>query len=175
MIPWASLSLWAALAAGCATVQIQTDYDQEAHFSRYATFAYMGEDARPLKRLEHQGPATRSLVQKRLKRATSEALTSKGFSQVDRSRADLLVAFHLSVRHQVDVTDLPYRTPQRWGYRTHVTHYDVGTLVIDLIDRRAHQLVWRGTASGVMNKSNLSRREHIDKSIAQIMALFPPG
>ncbi len=172
---WIGPLVVAAVLGGCASVQINTDYDQEADFSRYATFTWIGEDKRPLHQLERKGAATNSLVQKRLRRATAEALSAKGFAEVSRrTQADLLVAFHLSVRHEVDVTDLPYRRPNRWVYKTHVNHYDVGTLVIDLIDRRQHQLVWRGTATKVMTEGNLTRREHLDRIVAQILANFPP-
>ena len=167
--------LLATLLGGCASVQINTDYDQDADFARYATFTWIGEDKRPLHQLERKGAATNSLVQKRLRRATAEALSAKGFAEVSRrAQADLLVAFHVSVRHEVDVTDLPYRRPHRWVYKTHVNYYDVGTLVIDLIDRRQHQLVWRGTATKVMTENNLTRREHLDRIVAQILANFPP-
>ncbi|MBI5138026.1 MAG: DUF4136 domain-containing protein [Nitrospirae bacterium] len=171
----AALLATAALCAACAaTVQVRTDYDDSADFSRYATYSWMGEDVRPLKQLERMGPAGDSLVRKRLQRAVGEALSSKGFREVRESQADLLVAFHLAVRHKVDVTDLPYRHPHNWAYHTQVTYYDEGTLVIDLIDREQRQLVWRGTATQVLADDNAASRERIDRAVAEIIARFPP-
>jgi hypothetical protein len=162
------------LLSGCATLQISSDYDQEARFDRYATFAFIGDDPRPLKRLERLGPAANTLVKKRLHRSVGNALSLKGFSQVSRGQADLLVSVHFGIKRRVELSDLPYRKPRNWGHRHIVTHYDEGTLVVDLIDRRERQLVWRGIATGVWNSGNAARREHIDNAVSQILNTFPP-
>ena len=181
---WFTGAALIGLLSGCASLQINTDYDEQANFDRYATFAFIGDDPRPLKRLERLGPAADTLVQKRMQRTVADALGAKGFSQVYRGQADLLVSLHMGIRHRVDVTDLPYRKPHNWGHRNSVTqnwshrhivtHYDEGTLVIDLIDRQQRQLVWRGSATGVWVKGNAARREHITNAVNQILSTFPP-
>jgi len=159
---------------GILPMAVQTDYDRAARFGGYATFAFMAEDQRPLKRLERLDDAIDKLVTKRLHRAISDNLASKGFRQVKRGHANLLVSLHMGIKRPVDVTDLPYRQPHDWQYSTQVSHYDRGTLIIDLVDRRKHQLVWRGTAGSVWSGGNPASREQLELAVKEILNKFPP-
>ena len=52
-----------------------------------------------------------------------------------------------------------------------------GTLVVDVIDNQSDELVWRGTATGVLarNPTPEERIESTDSAVQQLLSRFPPG
>ncbi len=58
-----------------------------------------------------------------------------------------------------------------------MSEYETGTLIIDLVDRRRNELVWRG--SGESRLSKHPTPEKTDKKVAKvvgaILAKFPPS
>ena len=75
----------------------------------------------------------------------------------------------------------------RWGYwgpygmgggaTTTVSQVPVGTLIIDLVDAKAKQLVWQGVGKDTLKPSASpeERDERVGKAMAKIFASFPPG
>ena len=57
---------------------------------------------------------------------------------------------------------------------TYVNSYPEGTLVIDVIDRKSRDLVWRGAGARAFSKMNPSY-EKVDKRVTRILQDFPPG
>ncbi len=51
-----------------------------------------------------------------------------------------------------------------------------GTLVVDILDRRTHELLWRGTAEGALIDPRVSNQpqEEIDRIVREILRDFPP-
>jgi hypothetical protein len=56
---------------------------------------------------------------------------------------------------------------------TWVNSYPEGTLVIDVIDRKSRELVWRGVGAGAFPQMNPSN-EKVDKRVTRILQTFPP-
>lgn len=51
-----------------------------------------------------------------------------------------------------------------------------GTLVIDILDRETHELLWRGSAEGALIDTRRSdqRQEQLDDIVREILSRFPP-
>ena len=51
-----------------------------------------------------------------------------------------------------------------------------GTLVVDIMDREKHELLWRGTAEGAMIDTRRSdqRQEEIEKIVREVLKEYPP-
>ncbi len=64
------------------------------------------------------------------------------------------------------------RYGRRVGTYTTVQKYQQGTLVVDLVDAKEKELVWRGWAKGEVNDS--VGKEKIDDTTAKILAEYPP-
>ena len=65
-----------------------------------------------------------------------------------------------------------------YGGSTHVSYYEEGALVIDIIDWQEKELSFRGTATGTLDKSEKTPEESqadIDDLVTNILAKFPPG
>ncbi|MGO2563293.1 MAG: DUF4136 domain-containing protein, partial [Pseudoalteromonas nigrifaciens] len=96
---------------------------------------------------------------------------------------DVLVNYHASVDKELDVSSFNIGYGARWsswglGYQNDISarEYEVGTLVIDIIDRESNQLVWRGAEDGRLkkNQSPEQRELSVRKTVAKILNNFPP-
>jgi len=168
----------------CSSSRIQTDYDHQADFSTYSTFAwYQTEETDG----PTQGPS--QIVDERIRRAIVENLQAKGLSRAEPNEADLAVTYYASLSSQMQfhTTGWGYGGGWGWGPRwgfgygfwpgwttTTVHTYHEGTIIIDLIDREKNQLVWRGVTTRVLGKKSHSD-EKIDQAMARVFVDFPPG
>ena len=74
----ATLSSFAVLAlAGCATLQVRTDYDTEASFGQLRTYTWIDRDADAGGHAALHSP----LLDKRIRSAVDSTLTSRGYHQ----------------------------------------------------------------------------------------------
>lgn len=173
-----TLSLLAALvlaAAGCSTLSISTDFDKAADFSSYRTFTW-----------KDTGELKDSLWTKRIEGVFSDTLAAKGLKKVD-SGGDLWVAAHPRLTKETQINT--YNTGWGYGYgwygyggmgmaTTTVTEIPVGTLMIDLVDAKKKELVWRGVASDTLNTDPGRTAEDREKKLravaAEMFANYPP-
>jgi hypothetical protein len=167
----------------CSSTRIQTDYDQQADFSSYSTFAWYQPEEND--RSPTEGP--NQLVDRRIRGAISENLRAKGLSQNEPNAADLVVTYYASLgsRLHFHTTGWGYGWGwgPYWGYGygfwpgwTHTTvhTYHEGTIIIDIVDRNKNQLVWRGVGTRALGKKSHSD-EKIEQSMARILEGFPPA
>ena len=59
---------------------------------------------------------------------------------------------------------------------THVSTYDQGTLIVDIVIPKSDSLVWRGVARGrIPEKMTAEERDKtVGEVVTQVMADFPP-
>jgi hypothetical protein len=166
-------ALTAAAALACAGFQVSVDYDPDEDFSSLRTFAWYGPPS--------SGTAVRHKDLWQLVRPKIEwTLKQKGYTRAARASADFLVNYHLSLERRFDTRTInaPYRTSgNEWEvHRTVrkdvVVEYDIGTLVIDVLDPRTRRLVWRGTANKRLERD--PNAQDVEGSIATVLARFPP-
>jgi hypothetical protein len=154
------------LVAGCSGVSVNTDYDREADFAGYETFAWVPGNAEA---------ARNPLLLKRVQKMAEGILSEKGYRRLeDADAADMLVGFSGHSKDKVEVwTNDYYSSPAWWGYRdVDVYQYTEGTLVVDILDGVSDQLVWRGNATGVIDDP--PRDDRILQSLQKVLAKFPP-
>ena len=155
------------LAAGCATFDVRTDYDVSADFSRYKTYNFADMPTEPTAVIFSQ------LNQQRIREAISDAMNARGYTKVNEP--DLLVHVNLVTKERQKLfTNYNY---SYWGPRNdYVMNYTEGTLIIDMIDASTKQLVWRGSATGVLdeNPSPENVTQNVNNAVAAILAQYPP-
>jgi len=170
------VALLALSLGACASASISTDWDRDADFSDYRTFAWYdyGDD-------ERRPDRPNEILDRRIQRAISGELEAKGLEPADAASADLLVTYTTAVDEQVRM----YTTGYDYGYwrgyrarlgaqRTEVVTYEEGTVILDLVDNDADQLVWRGTYTSVLGGASPTE-EKIREAAAKLLAGFPPG
>jgi hypothetical protein len=184
-------TLFAALAlvmlAGCSSTPPTIDYDPAIDFTKYKTFAFIGEH--PLLRGEGAGEGN-PFLEGRLMQITENVLSARGFTRVaDRESADIAVGFTVGGREKIQVNSYPepYR-PYYGGYgrgwggayyatptSTTVHQYTEGTLSVDVYDVSDHKPIWHGKATKrITDKMQENQEETINEIMVEILANFPP-
>ena len=166
-------NLFILLFISCSSsINVRHDYDSEANFDKYKNYDWMpkkGEDK------------TISLMDKRLKRAVGSEMGDKGYD-FNSTNPDFLIAYHTNAKNKIDVDTYGYTYARRgryaWvGQEVDVRQYKEGTLVLDFIDSKSKELIWRGVASGVLpkypNPDKIS--EKLQEAIAEVLKNFPPN
>ena len=154
------------LVAGVALAKRSVDFDQEADFTKYKTFTLSDED-----------PLPNPLAEKRLKNILREVMLAEGLEEVAEG-GDLVVFSHGSneKKQQVYVDNYGYgRWRYGWGTTTAtVSEFDVGTLVIDLVDNETDQLVWRGVATETISSKPEKNEKRFRSAIGKLFKKYPP-
>ena len=159
-------------ASSCSSISVSTDFDRDADYGLYRTFSFAPPRAERRGDRPYEGSPTRT----RILAAIERELTAKGYRKAIDERADFLVAVHIAAQNRVDVGVYDYRLGWRgrWhGRDVRVHRYKEGTLVIDIVDARRRELVWRGTAKGAIHGPD-EVEEHIAESVRKTIERFPP-
>lgn len=167
------------LLAACAKTP-DWDYDKSANFSNYKTFAWMPSASLTKNVNNYQ---ISGLMEKRVREAVNNELQKQNMQLVDVAQADVLINYHASVDTKIDVDTVNIGYGARWnywnmGYNTQTTtrEYEVGTLIIDVIDSASKQLIWRGAKEGRLKKNQTpeQRTQVVNETVANILSNFPP-
>ena len=179
----AVVGLAALWLAGCETgPDIRADYDKAADFGKYRTYNFVAATGTG-------STDAKSLAQQILQSAASREMESRGYTKADN--ADLLINFKGKLEEKTDIESTP--APMYgagWGYRgwygapygaygyggTEVStrRYNVGTLVMDIVDREKKQVVFQGGAEQEVTKKMLQDRETLlNGAVASIFAKYP--
>jgi hypothetical protein len=162
------------LLASCSSIKVYTDFDKNAQFSQYKTFAFYkpGVDKVEISDLD----------KKRVLKSIETELVAKGF--IKSENPDLLINFFTKSREQVDVNTFNNGWGYGWGWgwnpwmwggnQTSVIRTTSGTLFIDLIDARKKELVWQGEGDGEIFKNQKKKEERIQKFVSEILKQYPP-
>jgi hypothetical protein len=155
--------LFCGALISCSSVAVKSDFDANANFPAYKTFDFMPH------------PGGNALHNKRVEAAIEQELIAKGLQKQTAGRPDLLVAYHTNVKDKIDVDTYGYRYGRygrRVGTYTTVQKYQQGTIMVDLVDAKEKELVWRGWAKG--EASDSVSKEKIDDTIVKILDKYPP-
>ena len=192
----ASLGAVAILAlAGCATTQVERDYDRDVSFEELETYTLIEQAGTSTGHPALSSP----LVDRRIRSAIERELDARGFRRVTAGDADFKVAAYVVAVERLDVSTLDrygynnygYRNygyrrfgyPRYFGYggpgivtRDYVREYVEGTLILDIIDGGKNELIWRGWASKAL--AHEPKPEKVDKyvfeAVGKILEGFPP-
>jgi hypothetical protein len=181
------LSLFAlAIGLGCSSLKVSSDWDTEVDYSKIRSYAWIGQGSGV-----EAAEGTSSLLDQRIRRAVQETLSSKGFSEVSRQQADVLVSYHIGIERKLDVQTVHRGYGYGYGgygrYRgygagggyseTRVTEYDEGTFLLDLVEPQKMELIWRGSAqSRISSKTSPEEREQrVREVVEKVLAQYPPG
>lgn len=160
------LLLWSIYLLGCSGYQYYAIQSNKVSFNKYRTFAWL------------PAPDTANhisdLVDEKIKDEVSGGLEKRGLL-LQTTRPDLLVRYAVQVRNRVRLYNYPtyiygpgitYQGVSRNRYGRYFYYsynrpfpvfvandmievpYREGTLIIDLIERRNHQVIWRGYGTG---------------------------
>ena len=165
------------MVTSCTSVRVAADYDKNANFATYKTFAFFktGIDKAEISDLD----------KRRILRAIEAEMLAKGFTKSENP--DLLISLFTKSNQRVDVYN------NSWGYggwgwggfgpgwgwgwnqQPSVSTRTEGVLYIDLIDANKKELVWQGMGTGYLTQNMEQKEERIKEFVSKIMEKYPPG
>ena len=188
----ATMSFSVLVLAGCATLKIHTEYDRGASFSGLNTYAWLEGS------VDHnRDPAIGSpLLEKSIRDAVDRGLKTRGYRKVDSDSPDFWITYQVVADPKVTLYATPsygyyghghlyghgygsYGYPSG-GYRYYAREYREylkGTLILDIIDARSGESIWRGWAVDSLdsNPEPAMVRMYINEPVERILERFPPG
>jgi hypothetical protein len=158
-----------AIWSACSRYTYYSVGSSNTNLSRYHTFAWL-----PPVRGAGTNAANSDITDQRIKEAATDNLEQRGL-MLKANKPDLLVRYSIMVNNKEKVYDQPvydyagggaypsmgYYRGRRFFYYRYANPYPVyvgddvervpykeGTLMIDLIDRNTHKVIWRGYGVG---------------------------
>ncbi len=170
------LLLLVAMISSCSSVRVASDYEKNANFNEFKTFAFFkpGIDKAEINDID----------KRRILRAIESELLSKGFTKSEDP--DLLVSIFTKSNQRVDVYNNHwgygawgwggYGPGWGWGWnQPMVSAKTEGVLYIDLIDAQKKELIWQGQGTGYLTRNTERKEERIKEFTNKILEQFPPG
>ena len=185
-VVFASLALvFLIVLAGCSSLSVVTDFDPSQDFSGYKTYRWATAKELNPKDVLAQAP----IIKKRVITGVDKVLKAKGYVlAADNAEPDFVVMAHAGTKEKMQIynTGHGYGRYGGWydpwwgpyGGSTHVSYYEEGSLVIDIVDWEQKELSWRGVGTGVVKDAPSDKdeaQENINEIVAKILADFPPG
>ncbi|MBQ4822895.1 DUF4136 domain-containing protein [Aquimarina sp. MMG016] len=160
--------------SSCTTVRVASDYDKQASFETYKSFAFYkpGIDKAEISDLD----------KKRILRAIEADMLSKGF--IKSENPDVLVSIFTKTKENVNIYQNNFGwgwgygwgwNPWFWGpnYNT-VSRVTEGTLYIDLIDASKKELIWQGMGTAALTKNVDKKQDKMNQIVGAILEKYPP-
>lgn len=171
LFPFLSLILIITLSS-CSTVRVASDYDKQANFNTYKSFAFYkpGIDQAEISDLD----------KKRILRAIEADMAAKGFSK--SSNPDILVSIFTKTKENVNIYQNNFGWGYGWGWNpwfwgpgfNTVSTTTEGTLYIDLIDASKKELIWQGMGTSALTKDVHKKQEKMNQIVSAILEKYPP-
>lgn len=171
-----ALLLAAAVTIGCAPIRVSSFVEQGVEFTQFRTYEWVPAEpsATGDPRLDDN-----PFFHDRVRRAVEEGLTTKGLRKSISTRPDLWMRYRANMSQSFEVMGADRGDGTcRSGHdcEARVVEYEAGTLVLDAVDARTNQLVWRGSARqnvDALIDNQDWMEEYVDKSVARLMVAFP--
>jgi hypothetical protein len=182
----------ASLGAACAPpVTVRTSESPTADFAAYYTFRVLPPPDRRAgaPALPAQDPMlNNSITNQELRQDLVRALEGRGY-EPNRQGPDFLVAYYAGTKEKFDTTYWvpgPWRYTY-WGFRdrwawpyygwapavAQVEEHTEGSVVVDVIDAKTHQLAWRGQGVAQVADDPQQYAKDLARAVDDIMKKYP--
>lgn len=175
------------ICGGCSTLNVSADYNPAYDFTKLKTYAWLDSDKAP----GNDARVNNDLIKDRVQVAVERTLTTRGYVKTSPELADFNVSWLGAIDKKLQMESIdhfysPYgygaliRDPY-WGASAMKTvttrEFEVGTLIVDILDPAGHKLIWRGTGKdrirGTGDPEKITRG--INEAVTAIMESFPPA
>jgi hypothetical protein len=158
-------------AAACASFAVNSYTVRGVDFSQYRTYNWAADDQLVTgdPRLDNN-----PFFLDRLHRDVERHLATRKLEKSTSGTPDLRIHFHASVSDHMQLGEAEPVPAFCNGCLPYV--YQAGTLVLDLVDVRSEQLIWRGWAAGSIEgivDDQRTMERAIDEAVARILERLP--
>jgi len=143
--------------------KITTDFNESLDFSAFKTYSWKKTKA-----------AANDIADNRIRTSIAAQMSKKGFTEAE-SGGDVQITYRVTSKDKKETERMPNMN-RRGGHSgsTRTTHiYTQGTLLIDILDGKSKELIWRATC-----RDSVSDPEKFEKNLAsdveKAFKKFPP-
>lgn len=175
-----TLAILAAVLAACSSVEVRTATSPDANLAALQTFNILPQPPPPPAVHPPNDPMlVNSISSRALREDVYRAFEQRGYAISDTP--DFLVAYYASARTKLDIQYWDYGYPfyPRWGgpwgwgpYET-ATPYTEGTVIIDVLDPKTKELLWRGQGVAQVSNDESKYVQDLWKTVSAILEKFP--
>ncbi len=149
--------------------KVETDFNESVDFGAFKTYSW--RQARSSKK---QDLAANSIADNRIRTAITAQLLKKGFTEAE-SGGDVLVTFRVTSKDKRETERMP-KMGRRGGYGSSTRTsrvYTQGTLLIDVLDGKSKELIWRATCKDSVNDVTKFEKR-LGEDVEKAFKKFPP-
>jgi opacity protein-like surface antigen len=161
------IGLLCCMSSAVSAQDVYVNSSPGANFSSYHTYAW-GEQQNP-------NQIANSFLAQEAKAQIDTQMQSKGLKLVKESEnPDLVVVGSGGLKTQTSYN--MYGTRMIGGGMGSITPQQnvVGTLIVDIYDVKAKELVWRGVAQGTLDEKNSQKNmKLVDKAVVKMFKKYP--
>ena len=166
------------LLAGCSSAKVlSTEKADDADLSAFKTFDFYKLDA-------NADTSTQRFSEHIAKVEDAIALQMQQHGYLlSKTNPDLLVNIGVVLDEEVQTRQTDFRTdaPRYIGQRRYswksrevpVGTYLVGTVTVDLVDRKENRMVWQGAVKDILPRNELRLEKTIQRGIKKLFARYP--
>lgn len=148
--------------------QVASNYVPGTDFSKYKTYKWV---AIPGAEVPDQ------IVDAEIRQAIDTNLAGKGFTKVTGDAADMFIGYQVAVQQERQWNAYGGMGWRFGGMGTATSStLNVGTLILDIYDAKAQQLIWKGESTKTIDpsKNPQKNQENIQKAMNKLLKDFPP-
>lgn len=165
------------LAATSAQAETNSYFAKQYSFNKTKTW-----DFKQQRRISQDPIANNPIWADEIRNDVTEDLQKRGFEHTTTGRPDFYVAFYVGLKEKYDLTYMDYGFPGfygrrwrgGWGWPRNIDvwrlPYTDSTLIVDVIDARTNQLVWRGYDTNTIDMKSPDKR--LDKAAESLVKKF---
>jgi hypothetical protein len=186
---WVVSGIAVSLLVGCGSdMHVQTATVPDKDLSGYQTWAFVPG----MPKTTGDPRVDNTAVVGNIRSAVARELAAKGYVQADSGAPDFFVNHHAALQDKLDVAtlndhyDYPYYggSASLWGYMrpygntqavSGVEEISVGSLVLDVLDGKTNDIVWRGFAEAELSRDEASHGDgsRINEAVQRMFKEFP--
>lgn len=175
--------VFSVVFAGCTSlVKVQTEPGDSTNLTGLKTYDWLQTNTPPSENVRVHNPEVVALVRD----AVEKNLQKKGYTRDEAGKPDFVVTWFGAIEAKVkkESIDHFYRTsgygavasqlsPKKEG--AVVMEYEEGTILIDVLNPKSHETIWRGSGTDrllkKMNKDETAT--YLNRVVGQILKDFP--
>jgi len=178
-----------SMAACAPDIRVRTSVAPDAQLSELKTFRVL---APPHRRPDAPALAAtdpmidNSITNRELRGDLTRALEGKGYA-VNRDNPNFVVAYYVGTKQKMDTTywePEPMYRYRYWGRPSwawpwygapiaEVQEYTQGSVIVDVVDAKTNQLVWRGQGTAPVSNDPNKYEKELEKTLSAVLKKFP--
>jgi len=164
--------------SSCSPIKVVTDKNKDVNFSKYKTYSFLGWQ-------NNSDEILTETDRESLRKAFTHEFERRGLSRVN-SGGDMQISLYIIVSDKSAVSGYSSYYGSRYsgysyyggsyGYGTNSykqRDYQVGTLIMDVMDKSTKEQVWQAVASKTISNSESKRKRKTASNIRALMREFP--